>query len=305
MEPGEDGPIALRPLPEPPKLTAAMNEGMAWRYLLVDVDGTLLNSQGVISPRNRAVLRRAVAAGLHLVLASGRTYPSLMRSAGGLEVPFHLITNGGAVGLAPGLEAVRYTHFLPPELWPQVVRALEAEGLSVVVFAHRHPEPPLFYVSTLSGDPHFEAYLGRHHAFCRVEPRLAEADVPDVAEVAALGRGPAFDQASERVLCRLAGRTEGHSMVLFLNARFGKITEFFRPGTSKWHAFLGLFPEAEAHPERVIAVGDEANDLEMIRAAGLGIAMGNATPDLKAAAHRVTTHHDEDGLAEALEPLLR
>ncbi|MCH7552243.1 HAD hydrolase family protein, partial [Patescibacteria group bacterium] len=57
-----------------------MKKGPHWRYLLVDLDGTLLNSQGEITPRNRAVLSRAVDAGMTLVLASGRTYPSLQRA---------------------------------------------------------------------------------------------------------------------------------------------------------------------------------------------------------------------------------
>ncbi len=275
-----------------------------WKYLLVDVDGTLLDSRGRISPRSRAVLERAVAAGMTLVLASGRTYPSLMRASGSLQLPFHMISNGGAVGLTPGMASVGYTNFLPPSAWPRVVEELQTEGLSTLVFSHRHPEPPLFHVGSLSGDPHYEAYLGRHREKCRLSEDLAGADIPDVVEVAALGAGEHFDAASARVIERLNGEMEGHSMVLFLDAQYGKITEFFRIGTSKWKAFLGLFPAAERNPERVIAVGDEANDLEMIRKAGLGIAMGNATPELKAVADRVTADHDHDGLAEALEPLL-
>jgi hypothetical protein len=137
-----------------------------------------------------------------------------------------------------------------------------------------------------------------------VVPNLARADLPHVIEVAALGRGDVFDAASARVMARFNGQTRHHSMVLFINAAYGKITEFFDAGTSKWHAFLGLFPEAARHPERVIAIGDEANDMEMIQAAGMGIAMGNGTPELKAAADRVTADHDHDGLAAALEALL-
>lgn len=278
---------------------------LPWRYLLVDVDGTLLNSEGRCSPRTRAVLHRAVASGVRLVLATGRTYPSLRRITADLELPpFHMITNGGAVGLTPGGERVAYTHYLHPTLWPRLVATLQAEGLSVIVFSHRHPEPPLFYVAQRQGDPHFEAYLGRHNAFSRVVADLAAAPVPNVVQVAALGAGSAFDAASSRVLHHFAPWTRCHSMLLFLNARYGKITEFFQRGTSKWQAFLGLFPEAAAHPERVIAVGDEANDLEMISEAGLGIAMGNATAGLKAAARQVTASHDNDGLAAALEPLL-
>ncbi len=273
-----------------------------WRYLLVDVDGTLLDSRGRISPRSEAVLREAVSAGLTLVLATGRTYPSLLRAVGGLDFPFPAITNGGAVGLTPRADAVPYVSLLDPAVWPRVVEGLREEGLSVVVYGHRHPAPPQIVIASERGHPHFESYVGRNRAQIRVEPNLARAEIADVVEVAALGSGEAFDAASARVRERFAAETESHTMVLFIAAQFGKITEFFRPGTSKWHAFLGLFPQAR--PETVIAVGDEANDREMIAAAGLGIAMGNATAELKATADRVTGHHDEDGLAEALEPIL-
>ncbi len=273
------------------------------RYLLVDLDGTLLDSQGAISARSRAVLGRAIEAGVTLVLASGRTYPSLMRVGGDLGLPFHLIANGGAVGLTPGLERVSYINFIPAPAWPAIVQALLAEKLCPVVFSHRHPEPPLFYVQSRSGHPHFEAYIGRHEANCRVAADLPSAEVADVVEVAALGSGENFERASARVMARMNGATRNHSMVLFLSRNYGKITEFFHAETSKWRAFLGMFPEAAAHPERVIAIGDEANDLDMIAGAGLGIAMGNATAELKAAADQMTADHDRDGLAEALEPL--
>ena len=206
------------------------------------------------------------------------------------------------MGLTPQVKTVSHTSLLPAGLWPEIVQTMQGEGLSVLVFRHRHPEPPLFYVSSLKGHSHFESYIGRHHALCRVAPQLCSAQIPDVVEVAALGSGAEFDAASARVLQIFSGRTRGHSMVLFLNANFGKITEFFHPAASKWSAFQGMFPDAEE--KRVIAIGDEANDMHMIACAGLEIAMGNATAELKEVADRVTTDHDADGLAEALEPLL-
>lgn len=276
-----------------------------YRYLLVDVDGTLLDSGGAVSSRTLAALHAAVASGITLVLATGRTYNSLQRITQGVGLPpYHMITNGGAVGLTPGGGDVRYTAYLEPALWQAVVTALEAEGLAPLVFSHQHPEPPLFYVSRLEGGAHFAAYLERNHRFCRHDPHLASLDVPRVVEVAALGRDAAFEAASARVLERFAAQARCHSMVLRINQQYGKITEFFALGTSKWQAFLGLFPEAAAHPEWVIAIGDEANDVEMVRAAGLGIAMGNAVPAVQAAARKVTADLDHDGVAAALEPLL-
>jgi len=277
-----------------------------YRYLLVDVDGTLFDSRAQVSARTLVALQSAVAAGMTLVLATGRTYNSLRRVTQGVELPpFHMITNGGAVGLTPGGAAVRYTAYLQPTHWQAVVAGLEAEGLVPLVFSHQHPEPPLFYVTRDDGGAHFAAYLDRNRQYCRVEPDLARTDVPRVVEVAALGRNSAFAAASERVLGRFSGRLRCHSMALQIGFQPGRITEFFAQGTSKWQAFLGLFPEAAAQSERVIAIGDEANDLEMIRAAGLGIAMGNAIPAVQAAARHVTADLDHEGVALALEAVLR
>ena len=272
--------------------------------MLIDVDGTLLDGKGAVSGRTSAVLHRAVESGMRLVLATGRTYHSLNRITATLDLPpFHMITNGGAVGLAPGGAEVRHTCFLAPGIWRDVAAGLEAEGLSTLVFSHRHPEPPLFYVSRTEGDPHFESYVRRNRHLSRVVPSLAAAEVPRVVEVAALGRRNGFDAASRRVLERFSGVTRNHSMVLYLEETFGKITEFFEPGVSKWGAFLALFPEAVRDTGAVIAIGDEANDLEMIRQAGMGIAMGNAIQPLKDAADKVTTGHDREGVALALEEL--
>jgi hydroxymethylpyrimidine pyrophosphatase-like HAD family hydrolase len=277
-----------------------------WRYLLVDLDGTLLDSQARITPRTRGVLMRAVVSGVTLVLASGRTYPSLMRVAGGLGIPFHVISNGGAVALTPGLASVPYVNPLPNDLWPDVVATLQDVGLPVVVYGHRHPEAPVLHVargpgSTKAEDAHFEAYLSRNVLAAQIEPDLRAATIAVPVEVAALGRGEAFERTSADVMARFDGRTRHHCMALFIRSEYGRITEFFHPQTSKWRAFLGLFPDARA--EQVIAVGDEANDAEMIAEAGLGIAMGNATSELKALAKHVTLDLDHDGLAEALEPI--
>ncbi|HKI97577.1 MAG TPA: HAD-IIB family hydrolase [bacterium] len=282
-----------------------MEQPGQYRYLLVDVDGTLLDRSGRVSPRTLVALHRAAEAGIALVLATGRTYNSLRRVTAGLGLPpFHMITNGGAVGLTPGGNEVRYTAYLPPEDWRAVVGALHTDGLAPIVFSHRHPEPPLFHVDSESGGAHFDAYLGRNRQFRQLEPALSTAEIPRVVEVAALGRDAAFEAASSRLLERFSGRLRCHTMVLVLDQEPGRITEFFAPGTSKWQAFLGLFPEAAGHPEQVIAIGDEANDVEMVSAAGLGIAMGNAVPAVQAVARRDTADQDHDGVAAALEAVL-
>lgn len=75
-------------------------------------------------------------------------------------------------------------------------------------------------------------------------------------------------------------------------------------GVSKWAAVQRLAVERDIRPEQICAVGDDVNDIPMIRGAGLGVAMGNALPEVKAVADRIAQTHDEDGLVQVVDWLL-
>jgi 3-deoxy-D-manno-octulosonate 8-phosphate phosphatase KdsC-like HAD superfamily phosphatase len=82
------------------------------------------------------------------------------------------------------------------------------------------------------------------------------------------------------------------------------ILEVFSKDANKWTALSWLAARHGVTTERMVAIGDEVNDESMIVGAGLGIAMGNAVPRVKAAAKRQTLRHDEDGVAHAIERVL-
>jgi hydroxymethylpyrimidine pyrophosphatase-like HAD family hydrolase len=76
-------------------------------------------------------------------------------------------------------------------------------------------------------------------------------------------------------------------------------------GVSKWTAVYRLAEEWGIRPEQICAVGDDVNDIPMIQAAGLGVAMGNAVDVVKAAADRIAPGHDDDGLEQVVEWVLQ
>jgi hydroxymethylpyrimidine pyrophosphatase-like HAD family hydrolase len=81
----------------------------------------------------------------------------------------------------------------------------------------------------------------------------------------------------------------------------GAFLELMSPDTSKWRALSKLIAGEGYTPEQIICIGDEVNDLEMISHAGLGVAMGNAIPEVKAVAQYVTHSNEEDGVAHVIE----
>ncbi len=84
----------------------------------------------------------------------------------------------------------------------------------------------------------------------------------------------------------------------------GFMCEFSPAGVTKWSAICRLASLWGIDQAAICAVGDDVNDVPMIRAAGLGVAMGNARPEVKAAADRIAPSQDEDGLVEVVEWLL-
>jgi hydroxymethylpyrimidine pyrophosphatase-like HAD family hydrolase len=80
--------------------------------------------------------------------------------------------------------------------------------------------------------------------------------------------------------------------------------EFLSPRSGKWPALRSIAARDGVEPEEIAAVGDDDNDVEMIRAAGLGIAMGNAAPAARACADIVVRSNAEGGVVEAIERVL-
>ncbi len=102
------------------------------------------------------------------------------------------------------------------------------------------------------------------------------------------------DRFGERVICQS----------LLVPSYEVEVLEVFDPAVNKWEGLLQVARTHGIDPAQIVAIGDDVNDLTMIKSAGLGVAMGNAKPEVLAAAKRVIKRNDQDGLAEFLEELV-
>jgi hydroxymethylpyrimidine pyrophosphatase-like HAD family hydrolase len=80
--------------------------------------------------------------------------------------------------------------------------------------------------------------------------------------------------------------------------------EVFDPAVNEWQGVLHVARHHGIDPEHIVAVGDDVNDIPMLASAALGVAMGNARPEIRAVARRVIGSNGEEGLAEFLEELV-
>jgi HAD superfamily hydrolase (TIGR01484 family) len=107
---------------------------------------------------------------------------------------------------------------------------------------------------------------------------------------------------TETLIAQYAGRIVCHS--IHVPAYGVDVLEVFDPAVNKWEGILHVARRHGILPEQIVAIGDDVNDLPMLKHAGLGVAMGNAKPEAVAVADRQIRGNDVDGLAEFIEELL-
>jgi len=152
------------------------------------------------------------------------------------------------------------------------------------------------------GHPFHLQYLERNRPHCQFVGDVLHMFCPQTIHVGALA-DRAFLERLDMRLEREFGASIRHLVINNTNDE-GAFLEIMTPGNSKWRALSVLIAQEGLTPEQVICIGDEINDLEMIRHAGLGVAMGNAIPALKAVAAYITHTNAEDGVAHVVEQFL-
>lgn len=248
--------------------------------LALDLDDTLLRSDGTISARTREALACWRSAGNAIVIATGRPTRSI---AAVLPDELHTvpwITYNGAYIYLDG-ECI-YQNLIPPaathtiielvnELVPECALGLEIDN-------------------TL--------YLNR--AINRTAPYCV-VDLPTVAHQPA-AKILFFHQefaALESLISQLPRETRA-----MLSDKYN-LVQILSATADKTHALRFLIDRLGLEMAQVVAIGDDINDVEMVRDSGLGIAVANAIPAVKAVAKRETLSNDEDGVALVIEELLQ
>lgn len=268
------------------------------RLIASDLDGTLLRSDGTVSPRSRAALEAAAAAGLAVVFVTGRPprwLDDVVEATGHMGVA---VSANGAVLYDMQREQILSAHYLGSAELLAITAELRA-AFPAVSFAVEYgdgfaAEPG--YVHDWAINPRTDR-RGRPIP----PPRFGElAEITDRPAVKLLvkDRGADVDDFMVSAEDVLAGRaTVTHS------STFG-LLEIAAPGVSK---ATGLAEFAAAHgitAAEVVAVGDMPNDVPMLHWAGRSYAVANAHPAVRAAADEVIGSNDEDAVAALIESLL-
>jgi 5-amino-6-(5-phospho-D-ribitylamino)uracil phosphatase len=274
-----------------------------FRLLAIDIDGTLVNSQNELTDATRTALLRAKQAGLEIVLATGRRYSRTLPLVEPLALNVPLVTASGALVKRASDHHTLYRAEFAPGALEDCLAVVSAAGYEAVLYADTFDQGFDYYsVNRESSCPLLAEFLQRNRGFERLCPGMMVRPPEGIFGGFAMGTRERMLELRRDLERRLPGRLSVH--VLRSPRYAGYMCEIAPAGVSKWAAVNRLAAQWGITPQETCAVGDDVNDIAMIESAGLGVAMGNALDEVKAAADRVAPTHDEDGLVEVVEWLL-
>lgn len=266
------------------------------RLIGLDLDGTVFDDAKHISPRNLAAIEAAVQAGIVVLPATGRTatgVPAAFTSIPGVR--YALTSNGASVvDLQTGEHLVDQPFSLEDSL--RVYDALKPHGGVFSLFVGGKS------YATKADNDLIDVLVPEN---LRDYFRKTRVEVPDLRTLLQehVGEVEKFSVMYPTVEQRDAAWRDVTTACpeIEATASLGSNIELNAPGVTKGTGLLALAEKLGLRRDQVMAMGDSGNDLSMIQAAGLGVAMGNATPEVLAAADAVTADNNHDGVALAIE----
>jgi Cof subfamily protein (haloacid dehalogenase superfamily) len=272
------------------------------RLLATDIDGTLLNHEFHISERDLAALRRAHAAGIEIVVVTGRRHTFALPIVKQLGFDLELISSNGTVTRSLSGETF-HRDLMPVETCRRLCTAMqEFRGNTVLTF-DKETKGTLVLERLDELSLSIQRWLEKNIQYIDFVIPIERALVTDPIQAMFCG-------SMERMAVALKTLNNSglEGMVTILRTEYPlrdlSMIDVLNAGCSKGHALQRWAEHRGYRREEVMAVGDNHNDVEMLEFAGHPVIMGNACEELRARGWHVTGGNDACGLAEAIEMVL-
>ena len=290
----------------------------SYDLLAVDLDGTLLNSKGEISTTNRDAIFRARAAGMTVIVCTGRGLVESAKAINAIEQTDPVIVASGAIIACPVDRRTIHRFPIDETLVASATATLLESGYAVLVLKDRLAVGYDYLVvqgeQEYQIDPVTSWWFKEMGAEVRYAKSILEDEHPEhTVRVGACGVSTGFQPIQAKMASTYADSLTIQHFQAVTSQQHAKglkpgetldIFEVFDARANKWSALMHVAGQLAIEPTRICAIGDEINDEMMIRLAALGIAMANACEQVKAVANRHAPHHDDDGVAFAIDKIL-
>ncbi len=277
------------------------------RLVVLDVDGTVTDARHQVTEAASRAVDQMRAAGVRVMLATGRRYRDSLPIAMQLAITEPLVTASGGLVKRPTDHATLHRAQFAAGVLEQVLATIVTAGHEPVVYTDSFAAGYDFHcrglpeggIGTGSG---FAEYLERNRSLARVVPDLHLRPPAEAFAGFAMGGERAMKQLEAELDRRFPGQLSLHTI---RSPRYSDwLCEIAPAGVTKWTGVTRLAATWGIAAAEICAVGDDVNDLPMVRGAGLGIAMGNGRPELQRVADRVVRSHDAEGMLDVADLVL-
>ena len=289
-------------------------EKYMYKLIAIDLDGTLLNSYGVISEIDKEAIKKAIKKGVKVILTSGRGTMSVKNFANELEIDGDIICGNGAIIYNLQEDRIIYNQYIDKKKVLQIIKICEENSIyynvftedtiltsslayNVLFYNQENIKKPDSKKTNINIIPNIYKYVEEREKedylkicicdkndiiFGGIMKKLKEVKNVNVMEVAHMAR-------------KLIANGTDYVPVEYY------ITEIMNQDADKWNAVKFLADKYGISTDEVITIGDNVNDEQMLKNAGIGVAMGNSAPYIQEMAKEVTLDNNSGGVANVIE----
>jgi hypothetical protein len=266
----------------------------SFKMVALDMDGTLLNRDHQLSERTIASVKMIADTGLIVLLATGRMTSAVKNHLEKLGTPGLVVSHNGALVKDVRTGQIYHHDTVPKEIVTKVLQLLE--GKETVI--HFNFDDNIYLTAS---NPYSERYSQELQVSLTYASSLKGFE-GEPTSILLMDNQEVLKQVLTTVSHHFLGQFD--YVMAPWQSNVWRL-QFLATNTSKGKGVLQVAKRLGVKPEEIISFGDSYNDMDMLQHTGLGIAMGNAVPELKQVADFVTFSNQEDGVAYVLEALFK
>lgn len=285
-----------------------------YKLVAIDLDGTLLNSYGEVSNRNKKAIEEALKKDVEVVLTSGRPIMSVLNLANELGTNNYIICGNGAITYDIKKQKIIYDRFLEKSKVLQIIKICEENSIYYNVYTKNNILTKnlsyniLFYNQENANKP--DEKKTRITVMDNIYNYILEREEQDYLKITICDSSKVIFSSiikKLRTIKDVEVLDVAHMSRKMIKDGTDKVsleyyyTEITNTNVDKWNALSYLAKMLKIEESEIATIGDNVNDLNMVKNAGLGVIMQNSAPYIKEQADVVVTDNDNDGVAQALE----
>lgn len=289
-----------------------------YKLIAIDLDGTLLNSNGVVTQETKETLQKIISKNINIVLASGRMIDSMKTFANEIGCNKYLIAGNGSIIYDIEKDEIIYKNFLSKEKVLDVIKICEENSIYYNIYTDKEILATALKYNVLYYNKENLNREEKDRTKINIVSNMYEyvqnLENENLLKMTICDEDKLIFNSIIRKIRQIKGidvLDVGHMSRKIITQGTEEFeisyayTEVSAQNVDKWEAIKYILEQDELTQEEVIAIGDNINDKIMIQNAGLGIAMKDSSPVVKEVANIVTKYsNNEDGVANELKNII-